>query len=260
MDIIIDDIKNFCCCSESSKGGALDIMYLEMISSDDPEEIARIKTLTRDLAIDAIVDDKVEEYENRKESLNNYGNIDFEGFASQNTNRLQITPVFRKLRTLPKKFVSYADCYNEILDHIELSTNISNQPDITYLPTLTYSEFGRRLLSKMVMCSNIIAQESRRGLATTILVGTDILKYLDTSYFTPFENEKKYDAKIVGMFSGFTVITSDRISPDKVIVLRSHQSMDSAGLIFIENKRMSQYYFTQTDKTFDKMFKYFRVN
>lgn len=265
MNISVDDIKNISSYKEDTSGGIKQITYLEMVSSDDAEEIARIKSLNRDLAIDAIVDDKIEEYENRNESL---GKSTFSSHQMSYPTQVgsyttTITPVFRKIQVTPYKFISYEECYNHILDHIEQSTHKSNQKDLIYIANPTYSEkenislFNRRLQTTIIACSNMIAVESRRGPATTILIGKGVLKLLIDS--SSLYTQHNLSSNIVGILAGINVITSDRISPDKVIVLRAQRELE-AGLMFIENKHMSQYYFAEAEKTFDNMFKYFRVN
>ncbi len=256
----VDDIKYLSSYKESDFSTGRNITFLEMVSSYDPKEIARIKSKNRDLAIDAIVDDKVEEYENRAESLHKWPDVN----SIENTYPTYITPVFRKIKIVPKKFISYSDCYNEIIDHIESSTQISNQPDLTYVNDSNYSDsenlnmFSRRLITRIVASGSAIAVESRIGHATCVLVGLDILYYIQDKYFDI--DSSKPQNSIIGSLNGVPVIVSNRISRDKVVVFRSEKNIDSGGLIFIEDKKRGEYYFTQTDNTFDKRFKYFRVN
>ena len=258
----VDDIKYLCSYREDNSAvGTREVFFLEMVSSDDPSEIARIKSKNRDLAIDAIVDDKVDEYENRSESLHKWPGID----SGENLNSNYITPVFRKTKVSPKKFISYRDCYNKIIDHIESSTQVSNQPDLTYTNNSNYSGsenldmFFRRIITKINHSSNAIAFEGRIGTANCVLIGRNILKYMNQNkYFDLNSNSTNPD--FIGSLNGISVLVSDRIADDKIVVLRAESDKNDSGLIFIENKKTSEYYFTQTDKAFDKAFKYFRVS
>ena len=131
------DLEKICNYSENSRPSLPQgiIYYLEHVYSDTTDEYKNIiKGKRRDLTIDAILDDKVDEWNNQRDS-NDWG-IDQEGYMS-------VTPQMKSIAVRSQKIVDNQSFYCDIVKKLELLTNqpmtnpqninvtIKNDPNLT---------------------------------------------------------------------------------------------------------------------------------
>jgi hypothetical protein len=210
------------------------IMYMEMISEDDEEYMRELKSRNRDLAIDILLDDKDEsEWENRH-ILPEKQNIDVSSQYNIGSQYMGIiAPKIMSMNVTGKQFISYEDVYSQVIDFLEKQTQngktLYNLPSsaLTFIstndPNKTNSENdeinSRRLITKIMMASNIISQYGRIGPGKCVLVGTNVIN--------------KYPSLIDGgMTGGMLFIVEPGIDPDKIIVCRG-SNPDQPGIILM---------------------------
>jgi hypothetical protein len=243
-------------------------------SEDDEEYLRELRMKNRELAIEAVLDDKLEEYKNR-EICPDY----LESIPQPTSHVGYVSPMVHSINLpSPVKFQSYDDLWNVVMNHIETNTKnphpfmqkvsmgVNQTPNFTYVkdPTKTNEENRqyrlRKLLSRIMMASNAIASAlTRRGPGTFMIVGTDISNQLDSSVLTPYEETpNNKNISIIGYMTGMPVIVSKNIKPNQIIVGRSESTTDAGGLILLND--MNNYYLTETRRTFYKNFIWFDVN
>ncbi len=243
------------------------IAYMEFVSEDDDNYLRELKMKNRELAIDAVLDDKLEEYNNRE--------IPWSTLSNDQSSIGIVSPSIYSIKlSNPNKFTSYEKLWDVVMNHIEINTQghhpfmqktsmgVNQSPNFTYTPDPNKTDLennqtrSRRLLSKIMMASNAIASTlTRIGPATFIIVGTDVVDILLQSLFTQ-SNTK--NSSIIGNIAGFHVILSKNIKPNKIIIGRSESKLESGGLIVMND--MNDFYLTETRRTFYKNFIWFDVN
>lgn len=247
------------------------ISCIDFNNTDDEEYRREVRMKNRSLAIDALLENKTEEYNNREK----FGSQDL---VSRNTSGMSTSSVLAYSINLPKpsKFNSHDDLWNIVMEHIEKNTQgnhpfmqkatgagINQTPSFSHTsdPNKTDHENNqarsRRLLSRVLMASNAIASTLTIGPATFVIIGTDIVSYLGplSQYGTIPNTPNKF---IIGDISGMTVILSTKIKSNKIIVGRSESGIDHGGLIVLND--MNNYYMMETRRTFYKNFIWFEVN
>lgn len=239
---------------------------------DDDEYLRELKMKNRGLAIEAVLDDKIEEYENREICSDYLTTTQSSGFG--------MSPMFYSISLpTPSKFKSYDDLWNVVMNHIDANTQkvhpfmqkvtmgVNQSPNFSYTPDPTKTDEenqnskSRKLLSRIMMASNAIASTlTRMGPATFMIVGTDIVKELSPSFFNEFIDKSKVNknSEILGHIRDITVVLSKKIKPNKIIVGRSESATDRGGLILLND--MDNYYLTETRRTFYKNLIWFDVN
>lgn len=248
------------------------ISFIDMKTPEDDEEYLReLRMKNRGLAIEAVLDDKVEEYENR-EICPDY----LENITTQSSGFGIVSPMVHSIGLpKPSKFKSYDDLWNVVMNHIETNTQnvhpfmqkvtmgVNQSPNFSYTPDTTKTDEenqnarSRKLLSRIMMASNAIASTlTRRGPATFMIIGTDIVKELTPLFFN--DRPKSDNKSILGNITDITVILSKTIKPNQIIVGRSESTTDAGGLILLND--MNNYYLTETRRTFYKNFIWFDVN
>ncbi len=255
------------------------IYYIDYTDNDE-EYLRELKVKNRGLAIDAVLEDKTEEYNNREkidtDNTSEYGSGSMLSSSVAGTQTMAVK-VNSLTLSKPAKFKSYDDLWDLVMNHIDVNTQnthpfmvntyvtmgVNKTPNFTYTKDTTktdsdnYEMMCRKLLTRVMMASNAIASTlTRRGPATTIIVGKSIYKYLESFYTIP--NKALINKNILGNIQGgMTVVLSDKINPNKMIISRTESKQDGGGLMLLND--MNNYYLTETRRTFYKNFIWFDV-
>jgi len=246
------------------------IYYIDMNTEMDEGYLNEIKKKNRDLAIDAVLDDKIEEYNKREKA----------SWPEHSMNSIMtISPMVHSIGlSNSTKFQSYDQIWNMMMDHFEDNTkkphhflSSNNISQLTYQKDSTISEeensqkFSRKIVSRIQASSSMIAMSlSRRGPGTFIVVGTDIPPFFLDSFITKPKSQSieynvgSFNPNIIGNFSGMTVIVSNRIKSNKIIIGRSETVADGGGLSIMND--LNNYYLVETPHTFYKKFAWFEIN
>lgn len=187
-----EDIKALCHYESDLKNGFPKSVQFVDYETGEYDEIyqRQIKMKNRELAVDAILEDKVEEYNNRQkwQPVEEIGGIT-NGMGSIGLKVYSIGV------PSPVPFISFEVIWDQIMNHIEsstkhdhtflLSNNISNklvyQPDSTKPEMENLGYFSRKIFSRIMSCGNMIASAlSRRGPGNLIIVGNDVIPYMHT--------------------------------------------------------------------------------
>jgi len=175
------DLEKICNYVESTKPSLPQAQMTFMDFAEEPnDEYKRaLKRKNRELAIDAILDDKVEEFNNR-ESFDNP--LDNESHMSV------ISPKLTSINVQGKTYLDLTDIFTDVMNTLESLTSIPmNIPQILNIqtqkdPSLTdyenESATSRRVITRMTMINNLIATTGRTGPANSAIVGLDVYKYL----------------------------------------------------------------------------------
>lgn len=246
------NIEKICNYTEDTKTPylpSISLSYIDMITEDEDVRLRELKRENRELAIDIILDEKDEsEWENR----NNLPNI---GFGSYPT----ISPKIFTVNTRAQKFTSLKDLEYEVFNKLEsltknVPTSIVKLPGNTLNLTIPtdndFEAFKRRVLTKITMCSNFVAMESGKGIANTVIVGTNAIQYIQ-GYEQIIDN----NTTILG---GMNIIVTPYIDPDKIIVMRT-ENTTGVGLNVILKPNDSMYYMVETPQSWEKTMKWFWI-
>jgi len=249
------NIEKICNYTEDTKNPylpSISLSYIDMITEDEDAQLRELKRENRELAIDIILDEKDEiEWENR----NNLPNT---GFGSYPT----ISPKLFTVNTRAQKFTSFKDLEYEVFNKLEsltknVPTSIAKLPGNTLnltIPTYngldSFESFKRRVLTKITMCSNFIAMESAKGIANTVIVGKNVIQYIQ-GYEQIIDN----NTSILG---GMNLIVTPFIDPDKIIVMRTENTA-GVGLNVILKPNDSMYYMVETPQSWEKTMKWFWI-
>ncbi len=244
------DLKNI--CNYSDKQMSLpnaQLMYVDMISSDDEEYQRMVKRQNRELVVDAILDDKVEELNIFRE--NQVTDVS-QQYNSSSTMGV-ISPKIMQINMTAKKFQTYQKLWDEVVDF--LNKNTQNQKSkangpFSSLDVNLQGDFQtdfRKIISKILMCSSIIAMDGRIGPAKSILYGKKLIPYINNAINQFGSNN----------INGLIAHYSDLVDDDKIIVCRAN-NIDQPGLIFIDNSTTGNYFFNQTPN-WNKQYCWFRI-
>jgi hypothetical protein len=244
--------------------------YIDYITEDDIEESIKRKVKNRNLAIDAIVDGKIEDY-NKREKVESWNEIT-SGMLARPISTQTVSLVTRIINTTQHQFTNYNEIYNRIINIIDQNTNspyvISKATPIgnlTYTNTSTNASesmdtFSRKVMSRIVTSGSCIAVNGRIGPATSVIVGIESAKYLYHILGTTGESPKEINGKKYYTINGVTIIVDPAISPSKVISTRVDTNGGNSGgiSIFIDDAN-GKYYLAQTPNLFSKCFAWFEV-
>ena len=238
----LSDLKNICNYSQKKvEGSQTALMYLDIISSEDEEYQRMVKRQRRELVVDAILDDKVEE-------LNLFRENQVTDVSQQYNPSSQmgiISPKIMQISLKPQKFESYEKLWNEVIDFLNKNTQgpknlkLRNQ-GLDYKLINEYETDYRKIIAKILMSSNIIAMDGRIGPGTSVIYGKNLLPYL-----SQFKD------------NNLTTYYSKLIDDDKVIVCRGC-NIDQPGLLLIDNSQGGHYFFNQTPN-WHKQYCWFRI-
>jgi hypothetical protein len=260
MIITRDDLEKVCNYTENSKPSLPKgiIAYLDMVEEPNEEYKRELKRKNRELAIDAVLDNKIEEFKNRESFLDPLEN---EGFMST------ISAKVMSVNATASKFIDNNQLFSEIILKLEsLTLKPMNIPQSLNLiiqnnPSLTHSENemanSRKLMSKITMLSNLIAKTSRRGPANSMIVGLEAYKYilLSNSNSITLTNDNKI---VTGNMMGLSIIPSPYIKPNKIIMMKTDKQ-SGGGLNVVRNVNDSTYFMVETPNSWDKSIHWFEI-
>ena len=227
------------------------LMYVDAFSSEDEEYQRMVKRQNRELVVDAILDDKVEELNIFRENQV----VDVSSQYNPSSTMGVISPKIMQINMTAQRFESYEKNWNEVVDFLNKNTQStkskakSNGP-YTSLDVTLQNDFDvdyRRIYTKIQMCSNIIAMDGRIGLGTSLIYGKKLHPYIH--YAT-----NQFGSNNI---NGLETYFSDLIDDDKIIVCRAN-NIDQPGLLFIDNSTTGNYFFNQTPNWY-KQYCWFKI-
>ena len=242
------DLKTICNYSDKQMTSPkAQLMYIDMVSSDDEEYQRMIKQKNRELVVDALLDDKVEELETFRES--NTAIVDLRSQYNSTVSSAGIpviSPRIIQIDLTSRKFESYEKCYNEVIDFLNQNTPAPKSKSNGTMSSLDVTLQGdfdsdyRKIVTRIMMCSSIISMDGRIGTATSFIYGKKTLPYIETN-----------------QLNGLQAHYSELIDDDKIIVCRGN-NLDQPGVIFIDNSSTGNYFFDQTPN-WQKQYCWFRI-
>ena len=256
MIISSKDLEKVCNYVESTNPSLPQCVmnFIDFEESTTEEYQREIKRKNRELAIDAIVDGKVEEFKNR-ESFSNP--LDNESYM------MTITPKLNSINVQGKTYLDLFDIYNDVMMTLEsLTSNSMNIPQnlnvsIQKDPNLTdyenESSTSRKVITRVMMTSNLISSTGRTGPANTIIVGLEAYKYLLISNAMMSNN----DGVVSGNINGMNVIPTPYIKSNKIIMMRNVQKTEN-GLNVINCPNDMRYFLKETPN-WDKIINWFEI-
>ena len=257
MIISSKDLEKVCNYVESTNP-SLPQAQMTFIDWDEvpSEEYQReLKRKNRELAIDAIVDGKVEEFKNREPFSNP---LDNESYI------MTITPKLNSINVQGKTYLDLFDIYNDVMMTLESITykpmtipqnlNVSIQKDPHLTDYENESSTSRKVITRIMMTSNLISSTSRTGPANTIIVGLDAYKYLMISNGMMMT---KNDGVVTGNINGMNVIPTPYIKSNKIIMMRNVQKTEN-GLNVINCPNDMRYFLKETPN-WDKIINWFEI-
>jgi hypothetical protein len=241
-----DKLKNICNYSEKQiNGNSTQLMYLDMLSSEDEEYKRMIKQQNRELVVDAVLDDKVEELNIfRENSLNSVTDVSSQ--YNSNSTIGVISPKIMQINMTAKKFQTHKKIWDEVVDFLNKNTKnpkiLQQINGLDYKLTNDYDTDMGIIISKILMCSNLIAMDGRIGPAKSVIFGKKLLPYL--------KNEDNHALFLKYYYS-------DILDDDKVIICNSN-NIDQPGLLLISDTKNSNYFFNQTPN-WHKQYCWFKI-
>lgn len=242
----INEIKNICNYSDKQvNGGSIQLMYVDMISTEDEEYQRQIKRQNRELVVDAILDDKVDELNIFRENQV----VDVSSQYNPSSTIGVISPKIMQINMTSQIFESYDKVWNEVIDFLNQNTQNPKSlqhrnQSLDYKLIDEYETDYRKIVSKIMMSSNIIAMDGRIGPGTSVIYGKNLLPYMS-----------QFDKDNNG--NNLTTYFSDLIDDDKIIVCRAN-NIDQPGLLLIDNSQTGQYFFNQTPN-WHKQYCWFKI-
>lgn len=245
MTISKNHLESICNYVEvSSPNSNIQFSYIEM-EFEDSDYKRKIQSINRGLAIDAVLDNKEQEYKSRDVSYSE--TFDSEGYVSS------ISP---KIKTVslnnPIRYSSLEDIFDYTICELESLTKNSmtgKNFDLSLTFDTTLSDYdniqqhSRKLVSKILLVSNQMAINSRIGPANSLIVGKKVYDLLLTS--PAFSYQISGTGPLVGTIAGLSVVFSNKISDDKLILVKTNKKSDN-GLNVINNTLISEFYIKET--------------
>jgi len=256
MIISSKDLEKVCNYVESTKPSLPQgvMTFMDWDESPNEEYQRELKRKNRELAIDAIVEGKVEEFKNREPFSNPLDNESY---------MINITPKLNSINVQGKTYLDLFDIYNDVMMTLESLTskpmivpqnlNVSIQKDSNLTDYENQSSTSRRVITRIMMVSNLISSTSRTGPANTIIVGLDAYKYLMISNAMMTNN----DGVVTGNINGMNVIPSPYIKSNKIIMMRNVQKNEN-GLNVINCPNDMRYFLKETTN-WDKIINWFEI-
>ena len=245
--ITTNEIKNICNYSDKQMSlPTAQLMYIDIISSDDEEYQRQIKRQNRELVVDAILDDKVDELNIFRQNQV----VDVSSQYNPSSTMGVISPKIMQINMTSQRFESYDKVWNEIVDFLNKNTQnpkvINQSLDITLQGDFEVDY--RKIISKILMSSNIIAMDGRIGPSTSLIYGKKFIPYIN------WHLAQHDDEKLGNMY----VYLSDKIDDDKIIICKSN-NIDQPGLLLIDNSQTGHYFFNKTPN-WHKQYCWFRIS
>lgn len=244
------DLKKICNYSDKQISTPnAQLMYVDMISSDDEEYQRQIKQQNRELVVDAILDDKVDELNIFRENQL----IDISSQYNSISYNPNISPKIMQINLTAKKFKTYDKLWDEVVDFLNQNTKNPKSKTNGSMSSLDIKTIGdfekdyRNIVTKILMSSNIIAMDGRIGPATSLIYGKKFIPYINW-HLAQHDNEK---------VSNMYVYLSDKIDDDKIIVCKGN-NIDQPGLLLIDNSTTGNYFFDKTPN-WHKQYCWFKI-
>ena len=257
MIISSKDLEKICNYIESTKPSLPQgvMTFMDWDESSNEEYQRELKRKNRELAIDAIIDDKVEEFKNREPFSNPLDNESY---------MMTITPKINSINVQGKTYLDLFDIYNDVMVTLESLTskpmtipqnlNVSIQKDPNLTDYENESSTSRKVITRLMMTSNLISSTGRTGPANTIIVGLDAYKYLMISNGMMMTND---DGVVTGNINGMNVIPGPYIKSNKIIMMRNFQKTEN-GLNVINYPNDMRYFLKETPN-WDKIINWFEI-
>jgi|688.fasta_scaffold190580_2 hypothetical protein len=231
------------------------LFYLEMVSEFDEERMRAIKSHNRDLVIDIILDEKDESEWDKRGVLPSTLEDQLSPFGGGMIDT--IAPKIMSMNVSGQKFQDYETLYVEVVDYINNLTSVgktftqATAPQLNFTITNdstktdeeNYQYNSRRVISKILASSNIIAMEGRVGPGTGVLIGKNVANKVD---LLPLSN------------SGINVIIEPLIDTDKIIVCRGGRA-DSSGIILMVYPNDKRYFLKETPLSWSRQYCWFNI-
>lgn len=256
MIISSKDLEKVCNYVESTKPSLPQAVMTFMDWQEEPNEeyLRALKCKNRGLAIDAILDNKVEDFNNRENSP-----LDNEGFI------FTISPKINSMNVQGKNYYELGEIFKDVMTTLDNITskpmNIPQNLNITIQKDSNLSDYdnemstSRKVISKIMMVSNLISSTGRTGPANTIITGYDAYKYLIMQNSMIMTNS---EGIVSGLLNGINVIQAPYIKPNKIILMRNVNKTEN-GLNVINCPKDLRYYLKETPN-FDKVINWFEIN
>ena len=257
MIISVKDLEKICNYVESTKPSLPQCVmnFIDYVEDSNEEYKRELKRKNRELAIDAIVDDKVEEFKNKDSFLNP---LDNEGYM------MTITPKLNSINVQGKTYLDLFDIYNDIMMTLDSLTskpiiipqnlNVSIQKDPNLTDYENESSTSRKVMMRVIMTSNLISSTGRTGPANTIIVGLEAYKYLLLSNGMMMSSN---DGIVTGNINGINVIPTPYIKSNKIIMMRNVQKTEN-GLNVINCPNDMRYFLKETPN-YSKIINWFEI-
>ena len=257
MIISVKDLEKICNYVESTKPSLPQCVmnFIDYVEDSNEEYKRELKRKNRELAIDAIVDGKVEEFKNRESFLNPLDNESY---------MMTITPKLNSINVQGKTYLDLFDIYNDVMMTLESLTsksmnipqnlNVSIQKDPNLTDYENESSTSRKVITRLMMTSNLISSTGRTGPANTIIVGLDAYKYLMISNGMMMTNN---DGVVTGNINGMNVIPGPYIKSNKIIMMRNVQKTEN-GLNVVNCPNDMRYFLKETPN-WDKIINWFEI-
>ena len=251
------DLEKVCNYVESTKPSLPKsvITFMDFEESTTEEYQRELKRKNRELAIEAVLDNKVEEFKNRDLFLNP---LDNEGYMST------ISPKINSINVQGKTYLDLFDIYNDVMVTLESLTskpmtipqnlNVSIQKNSNLTDYENDSSTSRKVMTRIMMTSNLISSTSRTGPANTIIVGLGAYKYFMISNGMIMTNN---DGIVTGEINGMNVIPSPYIKSNKIIMMRNVQKTEN-GLNVINSPNDMRYFLKETPN-WDRIINWFEI-
>ena len=257
MIISVKDLEKICNYVESTKPSLPQCVmnFIDYVEDSNEEYKRELKRKNRELAIDAIVDDKIEEFKNKDSFLNP---LDNEGYM------MTITPKLNSINVQGKTYLDLFDIYNDIMMTLDSLTskpiiipqnlNVSIQKDPNLTDYENESLTSRKVMTRIMMTSNLISSTGRTGPANTIIVGLEAYKYLLMSNGMMMSSN---DGVVTGNINGINVIPTPYIKSNKIIMMRNVQKTEN-GLNVINCPNDMRYFLKETPN-YSKIINWFEI-
>lgn len=257
MVISSKDLEKVCNYVESTNPSKPQCVmhFIDYVEDVNEEYQRELKRKNRELAIDAIIEDKVEEFKNRDPFLNP---LDNEGYI------MTITPKPNSIRVQEKRYLDLTDIYTDVIMTLESLTskpmnipqnlNISIQRDHNLTDYENESSWSRKIISRIIMASNMISMSSRIGPANSTIVGLDAYKYILLSNGMIISDN---DGIVTGRINGINVIPTPYIKSNKIIMMRNIQK--TANGLNVINYPNDMRYFLKETPNWDRIINWFEI-
>ena len=229
---ISDKLKLICNYEEKSiNSNKVSLPYIDFITEDDIEYINLIKSQRRDLLIDITLGDKDEsEWYDRLDDIIPMGGL------------VITAPQISTLNMNSNLYNDQIEIYDDVIKFLDKNTT-QPTPQNVGLSTLnlckstlpTDGSRYRRIVTKIIQCSNMIAHQGRIGPGTSVIFGKNNIELME-------EIIPHIGSNSLG---GLEILVDENIDPDKIIVCRGNK-IDSAGLIVIEDSTNKQFFMKGT--------------